>query len=66
MAWFYRGARKLVAHWFDPGAAASLCERVDLEKGAVVWRHPKHDRHVPVCAHCQAKLDARKPLPSTV
>ncbi len=59
--WFYRGARKPVAHWVDPGAEASLCGRLKPDRRGVAWRHPLHDQHVPQCRHCQDKLRERKP-----
>jgi hypothetical protein len=59
MAWFYRGSKKPLAHWFDPGAEVSLCKMLKPDLRGVAWRHPQHDRHVPRCTHCASKLNAR-------
>ncbi len=59
--WFYRGGtRTLIAHWFDPGAEASLCTRLKPDVKGVAWRHPMHDQHIPQCRHCNDRLAARK------
>jgi hypothetical protein len=60
--WFYRGAKKVVAHWIDSSAEAPLCKRVRLSPDGFVMRHPVHDRRVPLCGHCRALLLARKAL----
>jgi hypothetical protein len=49
-----------MAHWFESGADASICGRLKPDRRGAVWRHPTHDRHVTMCAHCQAKLKDRK------
>jgi len=60
--WFYRGARKPMAHWFDSGEDGPLCGRLKPRPDGFAWRHPSHDRHVPFCGHCEALLAARKAL----
>ncbi len=58
--WFYRGSRKPIAHWFDPAAVGPLCGRLKPRADGFVWRHPSHDRRIPLCLHCQSILTARK------
>ena len=61
-AWFYRGARRLVAHWIDFNAEEPLCRRLRPTAEGFVMRHPVHDRRVALCGHCRALLLAREAL----
>lgn len=65
--WFYRGGtRKLIAHWFDPAAIASLCQRLKPDSRGVAARHPLHDQHIPQCQLCKDRIAARKKVATPV